>query len=151
MYRNLERHGVLEKVEIRDMFPPELGGGEVATDGFSYQKRVEEWLKACFPLSVRSDRGERTHRFLEEALELAQANGCTHGDALALVNYVFGRPSGQPAQEVGGVMVTLASLCSASGIDMNEAGDRELERNWTRIEQIRAKQQSKQHGSPLPQ
>lgn len=117
----------------------------------SYQSRVEQWLEACFPVSVRSDRGERTHRFLEEALELAQANGCSRADALALVDYVFGRPSGRPEQEVGGVMVTLASLCSASDINMDEAGDQELDRNWKRIEQIRAKQQSKPHGSPLPQ
>jgi len=48
-------------------------------------------------------------------------------------------------------MVTLASLCSASGIHMGEAGDVELARNWDRIEAIRAKQQAKPHGSPLPQ
>ena len=123
----------------------------MAAETLSYQARVEKWLEACFPPSVRADRGERTHRFLEEALELAQANGCTRVDALALVDYVFGRPSGQPEQEIGGVMVTLASLCSASGIDMDEAGNRELDRNWDRIEQIRAKQQAKPHGSPLPQ
>lgn len=117
----------------------------------SYQQRVERWLDACFPPAVRSDRAERTHRFLEEALELAQANGCSRDDALALVEYVFGRPVGRPDQEVGGVMVTLAGLCSASGINMDDAGDRELERNWDRIETIRAKQQAKPHGSPLPQ
>lgn len=117
----------------------------------SYQQRVEKWLEACFPPSVRSDRSERTHRFLEEALELAQANGCSCEDALALVGYVFGRPQGQPLQEVGGVLVTLASLCSAIGVDMGKAGDRELQRNWERIEAIRAKQQSKPPGSPLPQ
>lgn len=117
----------------------------------SYQSRVEKWLEACFPPAVRADRGERTHRFLEEALELAQANGCSREDAAALVDYVFGRPQGRPEQEVGGVMVTLASLCSASDINMDEAGDRELDRNWDRIEQIRAKQQAKPHGSPLPQ
>ena len=116
----------------------------------SYQSRVERWLEACFSPQVRSDRGERTHRFLEEALELAQANGCTQQDALALVNYVFGRPPGEPSQEVGGVMVTLASLCSASDINMDRAGDRELERNWERIDLIRSKQQAKPHGSPLP-
>ena len=117
----------------------------------SYQSRVERWLEACFPPQVRSDRGERTHRFLEEALELAQANGCTRHDALTLIDYVFGRPPGDPSQEVGGVMVTLASLCSASGINMDQAGDRELERNWERIDLIRSKQQAKPHGSPLPQ
>ena len=117
----------------------------------SYQARVEQWLEACFPPSVRADRGERTHRFLEESLELAQANGCTQEDAVALVSYVFGRPQGQPDQEVGGVLVTLAGLCSASGINMDDAGDRELNRNWDRIEAIRDKQRSKPHGSPLPQ
>ncbi len=117
----------------------------------SFQKRVEEWLKACFPAAVRSDRAERTHRFLEEALELAQANGCSREDAAALVQYVYDRPIGRPDLEVGGTMVTLAALCSASAINMDEAGDRELVRNWERIDQIRAKQASKPHGSPLPQ
>jgi hypothetical protein len=117
----------------------------------SYQSRVEEWLIACFPRSVRSDGEERTHRFLEEALELAQANGCSREDAQALVEYVYSKPAGRPALEVGGVMVTLASLCSATGIDMADAGDRELKRNWERIDTIRLKQAAKPHGSPLPQ
>lgn len=117
----------------------------------SYQLRVQQWLEVCFSPSVRADVRERTHRFLEEALELAQANGCTRNDAISLIDYVFGRPQGVPEQEVGGVMVTLASLCSASNINMDEAGNRELERNWERIELIRAKQKAKPHGSPLPQ
>jgi hypothetical protein len=117
----------------------------------SYQDRVNEWLATCFPYSVRSDRQERTHRFLEEALELAQANGCSREEAQALIEYVYSRPAGQPELEVGGVMVTLASLCSATSIDMGEAGDRELQRNWQRIDTIRRKQASKPHGSPLPQ
>ncbi len=123
----------------------------MAAEITSFQSRVERWLEACFPPDVRTNRGERTHRFLEEALELAQANGCTRDDAFALVEYVFGRPAGEAAQEVGGVMVTLASLCSASEINMDNAGDRELERNWERIDLIRSKQQAKPHGSPLPQ
>lgn len=117
----------------------------------SFQERVEAWLDACFPQAVRSNRSERTHRFLEEALELAQANGCSRADALALVDYVFGRPQGDPAQEVGGVMVTLASLCSATGLNMDQAGDIELSKNWDRIELIREKQRLKPIGSPLPQ
>jgi len=120
-------------------------------DSDNYQVRVEEWLEACLPESARRDRLERTFRFLEEALELAQANDCSRDDAHALIDYVYGRPVGEPAQEVGGVMVTLASLCSAVGIDMTEAGNRELDRNWSRIEEIRRKQAAKPHGSPLPQ
>lgn len=119
--------------------------------GKSFQRRVGEWLAACFPSAVCADSQERTHRFLEEALELAQANGCSQQDAQMLVNYVYSRPAGRAEQEVGGVMVTLASLCSATQIDMNIAGDRELKRNWERIDAIRHKQASKPHGSPLPQ
>lgn len=115
-----------------------------------YQHRVEEWLIACFPLHRRADASERTHRFLEEALELAQANRCSREDAMALVDYVFDRPAGDPELEVGGVMVTLAALCGTVGISMEQAGDRELERNWARIDVIRLKQASKQCGSPLP-
>ena len=88
----------------------------MTTEVTSYQRRVEEWLEACFPPAVRADRNERTHRFLEESLELAQASGCSREDVIALVEYVFGRPQGQLKEEVGGVLVTLASLCSASGI-----------------------------------
>lgn len=117
----------------------------------SFQERVESWLKACFPIADWSNRTERTHRFLEESLELAQANGCSRADALALVDYVYGRPIGAADLEVGGVMVTLAALCSASEINMDEAGDSELKRNWDRIETIRAKQAAKPRGSPLPQ
>ena len=82
---------------------------------------------------------------------MAQANGCSRSDAMALVDYVFSRPKRQADLEVGGVLVTLAGLCSASGINMDDAGDRELAKNWKRIDSIRAKQQSKPHGSPLPQ
>ena len=117
----------------------------------SFQERVARWIDACFPASAKVDRNERTHRFLEEALELAQANGCSREEATALVNYVYGRPQGVPEAEVGGVMVTLAGLCGAFGIDMDHAGETELRRNWDRIDAIRSKQASKPHGSPLPQ
>jgi NTP pyrophosphatase (non-canonical NTP hydrolase) len=119
--------------------------------GNVFQRRVAEWLAACFPSSACADRTERMHRFLEEALELAQAAGCTGEDAQRLVDYVFSRDVGRLEHEVGGVMVTLAGLCAAAGINMNEAADRELERNWSRIDAIRHKRANKPAGSPLPQ
>ena len=116
-----------------------------------FQQRVAEWLAACFPPSASADREERMHRFLEEALELAQASGCSRKDARRLVDYVFSRPAGRPELEVGGVMVTLAGLCAAAGIDMNDAAHYELARNSARIDAIRRKQASKPVNSPLPQ
>ena len=119
--------------------------------GETFQDGVASWMLACFGAQIAADGVERNHRFLEEALELVQSLGCTHEEALRLVAYVYSRPIGEPAQEVGGVMVTLAALCSAHGLDMVAAGGAELERVWTKIEQIRAKQAAKPKHSPLPQ
>lgn len=117
----------------------------------TFQNRVSEWMAACFGQSTAVDRHERLHRFLEEALELAQASGCAKDDALQLLNYVYSRPSGEMVGEVGGVMVTLAGLCHAWGVDLEGAGESELARNWGRTEEIRAKRARKRFGSPLPQ
>lgn len=57
----------------------------------SYQQRVADWVSAGFPPSSVSDRTERSHRLLEESLELAQASGCSEEDAIALVRYPFPR------------------------------------------------------------
>jgi len=105
---------------------------------------------ACFGATIAADKVERNHRFLEEALELVQACGCSQADARQLVDYVYGRPQGDINQEVGGVMVTLAALCLANGLDMHEGGEKELARVWNKIEQIRAKQAAKPKGSALP-
>jgi NTP pyrophosphatase (non-canonical NTP hydrolase) len=120
----------------------------MAPQGF--QKRMQAWLLRCFGPEIASDKLERTDRFIEEALELAQAGGYSAERAHALVEYVFGRPKGELAQEVGGVMCTLAALCSAHGIDMQDAAETELARIWGRIEAIRAKQAAKPTGSALP-
>lgn len=115
-----------------------------------FQNRVQPWLMACFGEMIAGDREERNHRFLEESLELVQSCGCTASEAHQLVDYVFGRPVGEPPQEVGGVMVTLAALCRASGIDMHAAGETELARIWTKVKAIRDKQAAKPKHSPLP-
>jgi len=128
-------------------------GGESAPpprEATSFQDRVQPWMMACFGAEISADRIERNHRFLEEAIELVQSLGCTADEARQLVDYVFGLPIGDPKQEVGGVMVTLAALCLANGFDMHTAGETELSRVWTKVEQIRAKQAAKPKCSPLP-
>lgn len=115
-----------------------------------FQARVDPWLLACFGEAIARDKVERNHRFLEEALEAVQAAGCTASEAHQLVDYVFGRPRGRLHQEIGGVMVTLAALCLSQKIDMAEAGETELARIWTKVEQIRAKQAAKPKHGPLP-
>lgn len=114
-----------------------------------FQPRVIEWLIACFGLSVANDTRERNHRFLEEALELVQSCGCTASEAHQLVDYVFNRPVGDPAQEAGGVAVTFAALGFANGLDIRDCGERELYRIWRHISEIREKQRTKPSHLPL--
>lgn len=118
----------------------------------TFQARVQRWMQWCFGPAISADRVERNHRFLEEALELVQANGCTVSEAHQLVDYVFGRAIGEPVQEAGGVMVTLAALCQASGLDMHDAGEIELARisDPEVMNRVRAKQAAKPKHSPLP-
>jgi len=121
-----------------------------AEEAQEFQARVEPWVLACFGAEISADKAERNHRFFEEATELVQACGMTAGEAHQLVDYVYGRPIGEPYQEVGGVMVTLAALCLAQGLNMHQDGETELARIWTKVEQIRAKQAAKPKYSPLP-
>lgn len=141
---------------------PLYAGAPLATApapaGQPLQGRVQPWLMECFGPMIVSDREVwnhremRNHRFLEEALELVQSCGCSASEAHQLVDYVYGRPVGEPGQEVGGVMITLAALCLANGLDMHAEGERELKRISTpeMTAKIRAKQAAKPKHSPLP-
>ncbi|MFC6282197.1 MULTISPECIES: hypothetical protein [Polaromonas] len=128
----------------------ELNHKRSVTPTESFQHRVARWMQACFGPEIAADRLERNHRFFEEATELVQANGMTRSEAHQLVDYTFDRPVGEPGKESGAVMLTLAALCGASRIDMQEAGETELKRVWTKVDQIRAKQAAKPVNSPLP-
>ena len=101
---------------------------------------------------IALDKIERNHRFLEESLELVQSCGCTISEAHQLVDYVFNREVGEPVQEMGGVMVTLAALGNANNLDMDSCGNIELERinNPDIVFKIREKQANKPKHSPLP-
>ncbi|UXB42221.1 hypothetical protein K7569_10715 [Stenotrophomonas maltophilia] len=121
----------------------------------TFQASVAEWMGQCFLPSLYSNMTERGDRLLEEVLELLQAHGYGKARVPTLVDYVFGRPVGEPAQEVGGVMVTLAGYCWVAGLDMHAAGDTELARiNQPDVmAKIRAKQEAKNalhFDTPLP-
>ena len=123
--------------------------------GQTFQAGVSEWMGQCFLPSLYSNMTERGDRLLEEVLELLQAHGYGQGRIATLVDYVFGRPVGEPAQEVGGVMVTLAGYCWVADLDMHAAGDAELRRikQPEVMDKIRRKQEAKNalhFDTPLP-
>jgi hypothetical protein len=119
-----------------------------------YQEAVREWVVYCFGEKVADDIATRCFRFFEEAGELCQSLGMRKEDALKLVEYTWGRPVGEPVQELGGVMVTLAALATPAQLHMELAGTAELARCWLNSDKIRAKQASKAKlglgESPLP-
>ncbi len=112
----------------------------------TFQTRAGAWTLDCFGPDLSGDRTERNRRFLEEALELAQSLGGTREQAHALVDYVFSRAPGQPAQELGGTMVTLAALCHANGLDMRAEAEAELAR--IARPEVMARIRDKQAGKP---
>ena len=145
----MARTGPIADLEAR---PGTLAGDEQpdALSAPAYQLRALEWAATCFGTRAATDRRERNHSFLEEALELGQAAGATAEEAHLLVDYVFGRPVGEFPQEVGGTVLTLALLCESHGQKMDFCGEAELIRVWGKLEQIRVKQAAKSVDSPLP-
>lgn len=134
------------------------GGAPAALSGqenympANFQSRVVGWWRQCLGgIEETLQSSQRVHRFVEEALELAQACDISREECLALVDYVYGRPTGEVGQEVGGVLTTLAVLCEGRGMDMTECGENELARCWRNMDKIRAKQAAKRdYASPLP-
>jgi len=71
---------------------------------------------------------ERVARVLEEALELAQAHDLPLYTIHRLIDRVWSRPKGDPAQELGGLGVTLLGYAEAAGLDADEQESIELAR-----------------------
>ncbi len=140
------RHIVADAFEKRDEAP-----ASPSTGAASFQARVQPWMMACFGPMISADVAERNHRLLEEVLELVQACGASATEAQRVVDYVYSRPVGEKTQEIGGVMVTLAALCLAHGLDMHAAGELELASIWNKVEAIRDKQTRKPRFGPSPE
>lgn len=116
----------------------------------TFQQKTDDWIVECFGLQHSKDKEQRNQRFIEEAIELVQACEMPKEDVLELVEYVYGREPGVIEQEVGGVKNTLAALCNAQEVDMDNSADKELNRCWKNMDEIKEKQKNKPKLSPLP-
>lgn len=108
-----------------------------------YQNAITKWCVHTFGQKIAGNMKLRCFRFLEEACELVQSLGMTKEQAQKTIDYVWNRPVGEPHQEMGGVMVTLAALAAPARLDMEQDGWVELGRCWANVDKIRAKQASK--------
>ena len=108
------------------------------------QRLVTDWCRRAFGAESQEDRGKRVLRFLEEAIELYQAEGGDPDQARALLDRVYARPAGDPRGEVGGVQVTLLSYCSAAGLCADECEAAEIERVLARpVDEVRRRYKDK--------
>lgn len=96
------------------------------------QERLHHWMQAVFgdDAEAAADPKERGFRFIEEAVELAQALDFTRDEIVRVVDWVLSRPKGGVSQEVAGTLTTLLSLCNSIEIDAGV----EFERELTRVE-----------------
>lgn len=90
------------------------------------QLRVADWCRAAFGVAHATSLPQRGLRFLEEAVELAQAVGTPRDKAHQLIDYIYERPPGEIGQEFGGVGITLLAMAAAVGISADQAEADEL-------------------------
>lgn len=67
--------------------------------------------------------------YLSYALLLLRLNSYPVKSVVDMVDYVFERPKGDLSQEIGGTLITLSCLCSASHIDMFARGLGQMDLN----------------------
>jgi hypothetical protein len=91
------------------------------------QRDVLRWAIRTFG-PIAGNRDERAARFLEEAIELAQAEGITRMVALNIAYRVFSRTPGHSDVEVGQAMMTLEALAENIGVDANDECRKEFDR-----------------------
>lgn len=92
------------------------------------EKISYDWGVRAFGVEHMRDRRVRGIRFVEEAVELAQALGCDKYVLKKLIDVVYDRDSGHVHQEIGGCMVTLSVLCHILAVDLEAAFETEVRR-----------------------
>jgi hypothetical protein len=100
--------------------------GRRIMDTTDLHRRVGRWVISMFGHDVLIDRKERAARVLEEAIELAQAEGLDYLHCAKQLNATYARPVGNPNQEAAGVMFCLMAWGYASCRDVLTLLDEEL-------------------------
>lgn len=86
------------------------------------------WAVRAFGRDHTTNSRLRALRLLEEAIELAQAEGIERHLVDHCTQVVYSRPVGDANQEIGGVLATAAVYCECKGLDMELVLRSELDR-----------------------
>lgn len=92
------------------------------------QKKVLAWAIENFG-AIATNRDERAARLVEEAIEVAQAEGLPLHILQKISERVYARPAGKLAQEIGGLAITLDALAENAGLSVQAESARE----WARV------------------
>ena len=109
----------------------EAGGPLMVLNKTGRQSQILDWVRDKFGAGGVMPR-ERAARFLEEAVEAAQAAGLPKDEAGRIVGRVFERPAGDVAQEIGGAGMTLEALAESLGVERETATNAE----WCRVQTL---------------
>jgi hypothetical protein len=93
----------------------------------SLESRVRAWVESRIGVHHMQPK-ERAMRLLEEACELAQAEGISLDLAAKQLAHVYDREPGEAQQEAAGVAVCLYGYCAARGLRLNDIALGEIER-----------------------
>lgn len=93
----------------------------------TFQREALQWAEETFGPGA-NDPEERTKRFVEEALELAQALGLHFADVQSIADRVYGNKHGNVEKELGQTQLTLGVLAEVLSYCSLTEGSRELER-----------------------
>jgi hypothetical protein len=116
-----------------------------------FQRQWFRWMHACYPVEHINDPKENRQRFAEEAIEAMQAFDMPKEEVLAMVEYVYGREKGEPAQEAAGALNCLVTLCNLHKINLGQAAVEDLDYCWQNLDKIRAKNALKPKFGKPPQ
>lgn len=92
------------------------------------QAVIADWCATAFGVDHAASLPQRGVRHAEEAIELAQAAGTPREMLHQLVDYIYDRPAGKLAQEIGGSALTLLALAAAAKLSANTEEAREIAR-----------------------
>lgn len=77
---------------------------------------------------VAGERLERAARLVEEAIELAQAEGLSIETVQRIAARAYSRPAGGTLKEIGQVAITLEALAENLSVNLDAEAAREFER-----------------------
>jgi hypothetical protein len=102
------------------------------------------WARATFgPVALL--RSERLLRFVEEAIELAHAEGMERKTLNLIADRVYSRPPGNVGKEIGQAQACLETFAENIGL----SSDAEAQREWERVQEIPQEEWTRRHQAKI--